>query len=220
MDFYHWRAFRYRNSLWRSHVEGVGAFLRSWHPPPNLLLVGPSGGYSLPVDWLERFHSITVIEPGFFARRILASRLHSLPAETSFRSERVAFETPGFLPDLDVSKCGVLFANVLGQIPVHEEAALRESLRQTLAGVSWASFHDRFSAGEPAWTYPDGEVPRVYTTPELIPESATRRFGRKIEVQEHLASDALSTLEPRRVRYWEWQITPRQVHLIEGMIGR
>lgn len=226
IDFYHLRALRYRDTLWKSHLEGVDRFVRSWSCPPNLVLIGPSAGYSLPLDWLARFDSLTVVEPGWFARRAFAAKL--LPLNTPVRhiGEPVAFEKPGFLErmGIDVATSGVLFCNVLGQMPVRSEAALRDSLRKTLTGVSWASYHDRFSASEVLWSYPDGEVSARLPTAELIREEPPakglfRRRPATREVQEHLASDALSGLAPRRVRYWDWQITPKQVHLIEGMIG-
>jgi hypothetical protein len=222
IDFYHVRALRYRGSLWQSHLDSVSRFVRSWNCPPHLILIGPSAGYSLPLDWLARFDSLTVVEPGWFARRAFGSKLVALQKPVRHFGAPLAFERPGFLDPLgaDLSRSGVLFCNVLGQVRVKSQEALHESLQKTLAGVSWASYHDRFSASDPVWTYPDGEVSRVYPTEELIPPPPRKKLSlRKAPVvQEHLASDALSSLAPKRVRYWDWQITPRQVHLIEGMI--
>lgn len=217
-EFYHWRAFRYGKSLWKSHVDSVARFLKSWKAPRNLVLIGPSAGYSLPLDWLARFDSLTVIEPAWLSRKILASKLLSLNTPTRYIRHPLSFESPGFLEGLDLTDTGVLFANVLGQVPVKTEAGLRDALKATLKNVSWASYHDRFSSDQVVWTYPDGEVSRVYTTEELIPEKSPKHFRKAPEVQEHLASEALAALHPKRVRYWDWQITPKQVHLIEGMI--
>lgn len=217
-EFYHLRAFRYGKSLWQEHVDAVARFLKSWQTPPNLILIGPSAGYSLPLDWLARFDSITVVEPGWFARKILGSKLLSLNTPVRYVNQSLSFEAPDFLRGLDLTDAGVLFANVLGQVEVKNEAKLGESLRATLQNVNWASYHDRFSCDQVVWTYPDGEVERVLSTEELIPQTATQQYRQMPEVREHLASDVLATLGPKRVRYWDWQITPHQVHLIEGMI--
>src|SRR5690606_24706339 len=109
-----------------------------------------------------------------------------------FIKQPLSFESPDFLQGFDLTESAVLFANVLGQIEVKSETRLQESLRTVLQQVPWASYHDRFSCDQVAWTYPEGEVGRVWTTDELIPEVSPRQFRKAPEVQEHLASDALS----------------------------
>ena len=53
---YHWRAWRYRRSLWRPFIEPLAIWLADWTPAERaLLLVGPSAGYCLPAALLERF---------------------------------------------------------------------------------------------------------------------------------------------------------------------
>ena len=53
---YHWRALRYRNSLWAPFRQAISRHLDAWDPPEKeLVVLGPSAGYTLPPDFLERF---------------------------------------------------------------------------------------------------------------------------------------------------------------------
>lgn len=183
---------------------------------------------------------ITIVEPGFIARRIVTRKFRGVTRVRSVR-RALQFDHPGFFSDFDLTDTAVLFTNVLGQVKVSSAEAFAHAMRETLTGLEWASYHDRLSADHVRWKYPEGAVGRVYATSELVKNSISeeeaqaqspkpqkrrnpirltrkREANKPPEVQEHLASDALAPLGPKRVMYWEWQIAPDQVHLIEGMI--
>jgi hypothetical protein len=67
---YHWRAWRWRRTPWAPFHDQVRRWLTDWRPEAGqLVLVGPSGGYALSSQFLERFRKITVLEPDDLARR-------------------------------------------------------------------------------------------------------------------------------------------------------
>jgi hypothetical protein len=207
---YHLRAWRYRKTLWESHAEGVAEFLQGWDHPRHIVVIGPSGGYSLPMDWLARLESLTVIEPDPVGRAVFASKLLPLQLLTRFVNQRLNFEDPAFLRPYIAKDTGVLFANVLGQVRVSDPRAFTRSMSAALHGWNWASYHDRLSGRERLWRTPVSMTERI-ATKDLLEEGAGG------ELQEHLASDLLAPLGAKKVQYWDWRISPRQIHLIEGM---
>lgn len=209
---YHMRAARYSQALWATHLEGVTQFLNGFRPSPRLILVGPSGGYSLPLEFLASFEIIQVIEPDPVARFVFVRRFWSIREKLNFHAQNLNFEKLNFLEPYEPQGAAVLFCNVLGQVRVGDEKQFQRALRAQLQDLKWASFHDRFSASEMAWKTPIGpQFQVVKTDPTLVlrPQEPT--------LQEHLASDAIAELEPKRIHYWDWQISPKQIHLIEGL---
>lgn len=56
---YHLRALRWRRRLWAPFRAQVAAWLAAWQPPcSELLLLGPSAGYTLDPAFLSRFAAI------------------------------------------------------------------------------------------------------------------------------------------------------------------
>jgi hypothetical protein len=209
---YHIRAYRYSKQLWGSHLQGVAQFLSGLKPTSRLILIGPSGGYSLPQSFLEQFEVIQVIEPDPLARLILLLRFWFIRERFEFYLKKLDFESLDFLDGFEPETASILFCNVLGQVPVKSEAAFQRTLRARLQNLKWASFHDRFSAADVAWRTPDGPQIEIQKTDNsLITQPKMKAL------QEHLASDALSALPIKRIYYWDWQVAPDQVHLIEGL---
>ena len=155
---YHARAFRLGKTCWAPFRRAVREWLARWEPPcSGLLLIGPSGGYSLPTEWLARFSEVVAIDFDPLARPLFGRRHRAcrslrwvledvLPVGTlgldSSALERRLAEYPDH---------AVLFSNVLGQLALSsacEDAVERDLavLRQTLDGRHWASYHDRLSA--------------------------------------------------------------------------
>src|SRR4051794_9109699 len=71
---YHWRAFRRRHA-WRDFNREIEDWLNAWDcPREHLILIGPSGGYTLPTAWLKSFSNISAYDldplaPLFFRLR-------------------------------------------------------------------------------------------------------------------------------------------------------
>ena len=181
---YHARALRYSHRLWLPFREQVGAWLGAWSPPErSLILFGPSGGYTITAEFLERFDSILCIDPDPLAKRIFLRRFSSLRNRIVWRHDDVLdattgrFSTTGLEHLLsDYPHSALLFCNLIGQLQgwvqrsdssqAQKEGARarfyawKKRLSELLGGPSslprsWASYHDRLS-GERA---PDTEAP-------------------------------------------------------------
>ena len=114
---YHLRALRYRRTQWAPFREALARWLANWQPPcrRRLLLVGPSGGHTLPADFLGRFEDVVALEPDPLARLILKRR--QAGARLRFESLDCLSSSDGM--DALSTRFGdraVLFCNVLGQI--------------------------------------------------------------------------------------------------------
>ena len=230
---YHARALRRRTTAWGEFRSSLATWLDDWQPASrSLALVGPSGGYCLPVPWLARFERLIVFEPDPLARWILARRLtrelHREPFITWIRVD--LWIDPllrgGCVPDaLLRDDTALLFSNFVGQLPFLVEperwpqflAAWREHVWPLLERTPWASFHDRVSGAErpqlsdsvPSGRLDDPQVTQLY-------EAAAA--GRTIELLDHCSSELLP--EGASYKYLDWPLTADTHHLIECVIGR
>ena len=56
---YHFKALRYK-SQWQDFRHSLNAFLKTWNPQSKkLTIVGPSGGYCLETEFLNKFQSVS-----------------------------------------------------------------------------------------------------------------------------------------------------------------
>jgi hypothetical protein len=225
---YHLRAWRHRERAWRPFREALETWLLDWQPAASkLAIVGPSGGYCLPLAALQRFEQLIVFEPDPIARYVLARRLRG--RSVSF-IEQDLWVKPllegGSIPHaLLQSDTALLFTNFIGQLPflVPPERwqawrkAWCESLWPTLARIPWASFHDRVSgsvapqvdsARVHAKRFDDEQVRELY-------EAASG--GPVIELLDHSSAELLP--EGRSYRYLHWPLTSDAHHLIEAVLG-
>ncbi len=196
---YHARALRDAKVRWRPFREAIGAWLEAWAPPcDRLLIVGPSGGYSLRTDWLARFRGIVAIDfdplaQRIFQRRHRGCRVDRWIVEDVFPLGSQGLDLSPLRRRLDeYSNHAVLFSNVLGQIATSAarddrlETGLAE-LRPLLKGRTWASYHDRLAAAQ----FPALPIDRRHRTDlQLAHEAypggeissyATGLFGRGLE---------------------------------------
>jgi hypothetical protein len=160
---YHLAAWRFRDS-WSPLTDRLRQWLQAWNPPEKqLILFGPSAGYTLPRPFLERFDVIRAIEPDPIARLLLKTRFPSLRTRLSFVDAESVLPwwhegeaAPGapleaFLAQAEAlhGTPAVLFSNVLGQLPLlqpnFEDEKLREAFLKAISRYSWASYHDLFS---------------------------------------------------------------------------
>ncbi|MBX3022201.1 MAG: hypothetical protein KF799_11050 [Bdellovibrionales bacterium] len=193
---YHWRAWRSR-SRWQPFVNALSAWLGEWRTGEELVLIGPSAGYTLPVDFLKRFAKITAYDldplaPTFFRRhhRGLAVEFHR--QDVFWREARLSLEPLKELLSRH-PQAAFLFSNVLGQLLLEGTAEESEwlrfltDLRRTLGSRDWASYHDVF-------TYEGGEV------------------------IDHLLSGEWK--QGLKTGDFEWKLTPRSLHKIQGVRSR
>jgi hypothetical protein len=213
---YHLRAWRWRRTLWAPFHDQVRRWLTDWRPQvERLVLVGPSGGYALSRQFLERFAGITVLEPDPLARRILARR---------FPDRRFAWETAPWAPGPDAFRglaerhpgAAFLFCNLLGQELVGEPAGLErrdwlKHLGADLAGLPWASWHDLASTARP----PDR--PGAVSLPAAEPlDALLRRYwqGGELAIHDH---DCAGLCPAQARQYAIWQLKPGRYHLVEWL---
>jgi hypothetical protein len=216
---YHWRAWRWRRTLWAPFHDQVRRWLTDWRPgEKHLVLVGPSGGYALSSQFLERFPRITVLEPDALARRILARRFPE--QRFAWRSGELLARPGGFAwlaatyPD-----AAFLFCNLLGQSPVGAEAGFDrrvwlEDWQSALAVRAWASWHDLASTSRP----PDraGVLALSQGQPH---DDVLAHFwlGGELEIHDHECAGLFPAL-PRQCVVW--RLTPKHYQLIEWISGR
>lgn len=228
---YHLRSLRFRDDLWAPYRAALAAWLEPTLPAgEELVLVGPSAGHCLPLPHLARFGRLLVLEPDPVARWWLQRRLPHARIELEHRDLLLEpFLRGGSGLDTLLEqrpRASVLFCNLLGQLhwdlPDQQEQRFRAELERRLlpqlAGRRWASFHDRWSI----------EQERV--DPLLPPLDFERRpsdaelglalFGAEgapVTALDHGTSQLFPETLPRR--YFAWPLTPRALHVVEGVCG-
>jgi hypothetical protein len=220
---YHFKAFKNRRDLWADFRHELALWLAEWQPrEKNLLLVGPSGGYTLPLEFLNRFESISAVEPDPVARWIF-ERGHGIEVawsrENFFLNKHKEFDLSRLRLLLDVNPDrAVLFCNILGQLAcLYPEATSKPAFAEwkkglvgALSGRSWASYHDRLSGVlEPVITSENRTQPRSLTNTELT----AKFYSGTGELTDHELEGAFTGLP---ARYLAWTLTPGQTHLIEA----
>lgn len=139
---YHWRALRYRRRVWQPFVAQVARWLADWQPPQReLVLVGPSAGYTLDRAFLERFTRVIVLEPDPLARSLLRRRFAGIPFEEGRVDCFAGLDGPRALSQA-YPHAAILFSNSLGQQSERLGADWLTALPQALAAHSWATYHD------------------------------------------------------------------------------
>ncbi len=164
---YHYRALRYSRRHWQPFRQEVASWLNGWEVSfDEILLVGPSSGYTLPAEWLKKFKRRVGIEPDPVARSIFEKRIG--PTDWIklkwFQVEKSAGSGDGFEFPLDNlhewclqhPQTPILFCNILGQLPLLHRKAIASSegtfnkwkrdFAAVLDSQPFASFHDIYSS--------------------------------------------------------------------------
>ncbi len=223
---YHLAALRHRR-LWADHVAATAQFLATWQPTQRKLFVlGPSGGYSLPMSLLGEFTEVVGAEPDPMARTVFQRRFPEVSItwdDSDYLGPRNGAMTVAGLTELRARypDYAVLFCNVLGQLPIlHEEAQTEgffdyiDAIPEALAGTSWASYHDRVSGPWPP-AIAEFELPSAVATEALLMRVYPNyQSGVEFDYGDHLTG-GLAPNRPRRL--WTWQRTPAHFHVIEGV---
>ena len=211
---------------WQAYHKRLAQWLKEWTPPSErLILFAPSGGYSLPPEFLQRFSHITAVDPDPLARLVFSWRHRQ-----QLRRLRWNFDS-SLLVDLrrpllstrsekfweKNSQAAVLFCNVLGQLPwieknhddhMHIESDLWRNFRWNLRSQPWASYHDVISL----------EGPAQWTQEGLDKNSSLQQFALQhlrdsqlLEVRDH-QTWSLGLPKPRQATWWS--VRPNQQNLI------
>lgn len=211
---YHLRAWRWQNSLWLPFHARVRRWLTDWRPRcGHLVLVGPSGGYDLSRQFLERFERITVLEPDPLARWLLRRRFRGIRFD--WQDGEFLPQAGGFarlaarFPDAAFLFCNLLGQDLIGQPPDFDRAVWLAELAPALRGRAWASWHDRVSTPRQPQRQTSPEYPHEVVLDELL---AQFWEGGELELVDH---DTAGICPACRHRYALWQLAPRAWHLIE-----
>ncbi|MEP7052405.1 MAG: hypothetical protein ABJB12_18705 [Pseudomonadota bacterium] len=216
---------------WAPFRAALAGWLAEFEPGvTRAVLVGPSAGYSFPDAFLQRFTSLTVLEPDPIAGFLLTRRLRAIGVA------RVQLETRDQLiaPLLDASaglaelliadpELCLIFGNVLGQtrflLPETAFERFRSAFRQRLvplfSGRAWLSFHDRLSGPlAPSFRPPYRAAARLHDA-ELLRKLYPTEPGRAVELFDHQTEGFFPAALPHA--YFDWQIERGQHHLIEAV---
>lgn len=219
---YHLRALCYnqasRNALWSQHRTSVEKFLEKWNPPEKtLVLVGPSGGYSLHESFLQKFETVVAIEPDPIARFIFSKRFS---IHVNWVPKALPFHELSKFTEMLPEASAVLFCNLLGQVPLRNLKELRSQLFKILDGHSWASYHDALSGKQVQF---DAELlpsPHRATLAQMKATVYPMVNHGTVVVNAHQAPELFHQFQGYPHFYWQWRILPKRTHLIEGLFHR
>ncbi|MEY4724986.1 MAG: hypothetical protein RL043_1135 [Pseudomonadota bacterium] len=219
---WHLKAWRYRQRLWAGYLQQTKDFLEDWSNRSlepagirRLVIVGASAGWSLPAGWVQSFDELVLIDPDPLVPWLF-NRNHSKPAGQHREWIRKDFRQvlPGLLA---VPKpTAVLFNNLLGQLRLTSkdleatEAQLGD-LKTQLAGVHWASFHDRLSGD---WDQAQQSAGAMTAEGSIDNASLTKAYAKGGEWLDHLTADVLPQTSKRWI--YPWRITPDRLHVVEA----
>ena len=220
---------------WASFKSEVRSFLlERWNPTePDLILIGPSAGWTLPLDWLSQFKNVVVVEPDPLARVILKRRcVQSSQLSFDKRFDRL----PWLVSTQDRSeplralldahpRAAVLFSNVLGQMPLllptdfseaqHQEC--RDAFLMALKNRNWASYHDVISgdvSGELKNQLQLSSKANGNNEFKNVADLAHRFFTQATEVVDH---ETMWLSQDVEVQYHVWPLTKKRIHVIGFM---
>jgi len=227
---YHAKALMYGRVLWQPFTRDVRAWLSRWSPPAKkLIVIGQSGGYILPREFVSRFDVVTAVDPDPLAAWIFRKRFHAVCSGITTQ-ENDFFVSAGCSTGLfgrfldDNPDAAILFSNFLGQMSflVHDEKQRerligfwQENLLGLLQGRAWASFHDRYSG-------------RIQTSRQAPLRSNRQLHGVELLGCFHETCKGGQWLdhqtggffpEQAAYDYFVWQLAPRAFHIIEGVFS-
>jgi hypothetical protein len=238
---YHLRALVRRRGLWAPFVRDLARWLHAWSPPErSLLLIGPSGGHCLDLDFLARFSQLTAVDIDPFAPWLFRWRTRTVlrrgtrltwDARDHLSPDAQGFTLEPFRALLAAHPdTAVLFCNILGQLPLlgddrapdHDDDAppvgsyehwLR-ALPDALFGRAWAPLHDRLS-GPVRPHAVDPENPVAWSSAEdLVRQHYPPTDDPTLALFDHRTSALLPDV-PRS--QFVWELEPGTFHLIEAL---
>jgi hypothetical protein len=223
---YHLKALRHQNGRWKPFRARVRDFLmNTWAPTEKELIVfGPSAGWTLPVDWLARFERVVFVEPDPVARFLLKRKFPRAGIESSveylpwFDEGSRNFKGRSRFADLVARNpnSAILFANVLGQIKLlktvdeNVDRDCRREFSAALLGRNWASYHDVLSSKAPLKSPFPSSPPRERDLDSL----ARHYFETDNRRQELVDHETLWIDDGRTFEFAPWTLDSSSNHLI------
>ena len=217
---YHLIAWRRAGTTWAPFRARVRVWLSDWREgleqetprdrvdgsaSRDLIVFGPSAGWTLPLDLLVRFSRVLFVEPDPVARFLLRRRLpKDVRAEFISRADLLPWTArrPGVFSEFIAKHPGaaILFSNVLGQIPLIAKrpgTRMNSEFLSALEARAWASYHDLFSGSA------DGAELTASRDPAEVFKS-----GDVVDHETAWLSDKSSQLAL-------WPLTENNLHIIE-----
>ena len=219
---WHWRAWR-SQARWAAASAQIAEWLMAQTMPrQQLVLIGASAGWMLPMAWLAQFDEIHAwdIDP-------LAAPLFRWRHERDLKRQGTAlhlYTGDGLarLPDAvkTMPDAFFWFDNVLGQLrftgaPLENVSHRLQALKNTLKPVAWGSVHDRMSGP----TLPNAALPLAHRSAAgLTMESPQgqewlHKIGAISPWLDHLTEHVLPEGTP--VQYTAWSFKPGYAHWLE-----
>lgn len=212
---WHWRAVTGRRRTAATR-RAVAQWLDNWRPPcTELIVVGPSAGWMLPGEFLQRFRTLIAFDLDPSARWLFAMR-HG----TRLRRHGVqwCWNRQDFTANLQQAlqahpNAAVLFCNVLGQLSLERDdhSQVLAAIPGQLGAHHWASIHDVYSGHVDLSRLP---LRPVFTlTRPLIPDDL-RRLGCSGTWHDHGTSGLFAYGVCRT--FLPWMITATRMHWLEA----
>ncbi len=226
---WHWRAWQ-RQSQWQGACDDIGQWLGQVQPArQELLIIGASAGWMMPVRWLQGFKKITTFDIDSWAAPLFRWR-HGRQLQAS--GTELTCCTSDALTSLDAvlrahPKAAVLFDNVLGQLRFQQPSidlacAQIDNISRSMRGREWGSVHDAYSgpvypagpaAGAPR-SHPSVRVahPSSDQNPEIAQFSV--QFNARGDWLDHLTANLFPSGTP--VHHIAWRYAPNYSHWLQA----
>ena len=232
---YHISALRHRNVKWKKYRENIENWLMSWPVREgDLLLIGPSAGYSLSSTFLSQYRKVDAIDLDPIARKLFYRQHRKYMNDLQWH-QKDAFNPINGLwnPEgLQVTLSQfpnhtILFCNILGQLPLLYPQLIRsvewnlwqKNFQKAISGRRWASYHDLYSMPVnfnpmdqnvlDRWERDQANSGSDYL--EKIVSSSVRK--KSISVADHCTRDLFPA---GRRRLFPWQRTSNSLHIVEA----
>jgi hypothetical protein len=233
---YHAKAIVYQHTLWRDYTENIKHIITNWldglPPSDSLILVGHSGGYSLPLQKIKNYRLIC-IDPDPLAHRILNFRLSgkfsARANDKHIRNDliiRPILEadptTDSLVAILKVKLSSpVIFCNFWGQVGVLTSKAdqvfnfWKHNLPVLLEGRPWLSYHDRLSTQNLNPTDKKIELSEtVLSNDQLIKDFFIPNNGEVVDHKTHGFFSDVKNMK-KNYTYLQWTLSYESKHIIE-----
>jgi len=221
---YHVQAWFHAHGLWKPYIQVIQNWIDSWPltERSQMILIGPSAGYSLSETWLDSFAHITICEIDPVARFLFVRRFPKIKSKTAWVTGSVFESTTSWNTFLsEHPNSPILFCNFLGQAQhLKLPLTLREIITPLLGSRPWASYHDRFSSSLKPHIERSAH-PRALSTSEILEEfyNALPESSGDLELYDH-DTHFFGELDLNEAHYFHWAYSQSWHHLIEGVWGK